>query len=119
MALRTISSLMVVDLYKKEKNCAKIGQVVGLSQDIVQFIVSEKLGVKFPEVVTCCYDGVWFSIRTLLTPDDLYHIVSMTHRGVSQIDIATIYSLSKGSVASVSRLYRKACRNLQKNGRLP
>lgn len=101
-------SLRVVDLYKNEKNCAKIGQVVGLSQDVVQFIVSEKLGVKFPDVVTCCYDGVWFSMRTCLSPDDLYHIVKMLSTGVRQDDVATIYSLEKHNVRAISSVYRRA-----------
>lgn len=101
-------SKKVVELYDNERNCAKIGSIVGLSQDVVQFIVSEKLGVKFPDVVTCCYDGVWFSIRTCLSPDDLYHIIKMLSTGVRQEDVATIYSLEKHNVRAISSVYRKA-----------
>lgn len=102
-------SLKVVELYKNEKNCAKIGKLVGLSQDVVQFIVSEKLGIRFPDVVTCCYKGVWFSMRTCLSPDDLYHIIKMLSTGVRQDDVATIYSLEKHNVRAISSTYRKAC----------
>lgn len=97
-----------VELYKKEKNCAKIGKIVGLSQKNVQFFVKERLGVVFPDVVTCCYDGTYFSMRTLLSPDDLYHIIDMITRGVCFSDIAVIYSMNKHNVVAIHKIYREA-----------
>lgn len=97
-----------VEMYKQEKNCAKIGIAVGLSQDTVQFFVKERLGVVFPDVVTCCYDGTYFSMRTHLSPDDLYHIIDMITRGVCFSDIAVIYSMNKHNVGVIHKVYRKA-----------
>ena len=97
-----------VEIYKKEKNCAKIGKIVGLSRKSVQFFVKERLGVVFPDVVTCCYDGTYFSIRTTLSPDDLYHIIDMITRGVKFSDIAVIYSMNMRNVVTIHKVYRDA-----------
>lgn len=97
-----------VEMYKEEKNCAKIGKIIGLSQNTVQFFVTERLGVIFPDVVTCCYDDTYFSMRTLLSPDDLYHIIDMITRGVKFSDIAVIYSVNKHNIGVIHKVYRKA-----------
>ena len=46
-------------------------------------------------------DDVWFSIKTRLNPDEVYHIIQMYKRRLSILEISNIYSVSKRTVNDI------------------